>query len=484
MNSSGISRFFSFMLPTDHIERFKILLLSGTFLLLIAAYTVVYDLKNSIFMSMVGKEYVPYAKIGSMFVLIPFVLFYAFLVDRVRRHQLLYFYGFFYIIFGLISAYIIGHPVMGLSNTDSSPYRFFGWFFYFLVEGFSPFMVSVFWAFANSISSPKSAKEHYGLLVTGSKIGGMFSAGSAWLLLTLHDSLGGRLYSDALNHQILLLFFTALMTLVPIMVYLLVKKIPGSYLHGYEAVYKFEKEKKREEQEEEIKEHEAQPSTLRSKIDIVSRFKSILSGLQMILMRPYILGIFSMVFFYEVLNAVLGYQRLGVAQAASTNVSDISSILYEQMFAMHFIGFFISLFGTRTLLHFFGEKICLVLIPFSSGILLFYFWFTYTPFSLLLVFVTLKSVNYAFAQPVRESLYIPTVKDVKFKSKSWIDAFGSKLARGTGSWFNLLADKLGPALFFPLHGAIFVSIIGTWLVSAFLLGKRYEKAVRRNEVIS
>lgn len=447
------------LISVDKYERLKVILLSLTFLLVIGAYTVIYDLKNSIFMSVVGKEYVPWAKMLSMIVLIPAVVFYAFLVDRLRRHQLLYFYSTIYAIFGILCAYLIGHPTIGLPNTDSSPWRLFGWFFYFFVEGFAPFMVSVFWAFSNSITSPQEAKDNYGVLVAGSKIGGMLSAGLAWALLQITDGNGARFFSDELNHQILLLFFSALVLSVSSIVYIFIKKIPSTYFHGYEAVYQFEKTKQVERER-----------------------PGLFSGLLMLIQRPYILGIFGMLFFYEVLNTILSYQRLSVAQLVSANVSDISAELYKQMFAMHFIGFFISIIGTRTLLRRLGEPLCLLLIPLSSGILLLYFWISYTPFSLLLAFVALKSVNYAFASPVRESLYIPTVKDVKFKSKSWVDAFGGKIARTVGSSINKITDWLGP-IYFSLHGGIFCFIIGAWLLTAFLLGRRYAKAIEKNEVI-
>ena len=70
----------------EKYERTKIMLLSLTYLFVVAAYTMIYDLKNSIFMSIVGKEYVPWAKVASMVVLIPAVLFYSLLVDRWRRY--------------------------------------------------------------------------------------------------------------------------------------------------------------------------------------------------------------------------------------------------------------------------------------------------------------------------------------------------------------------------------------------------------------
>lgn len=442
-------------------ERLKLILLSATFFMVIGSYTIIRDLRDSFFIAIVGREYIPWANVLEFFVLIPAVLLYSILVDKVRRYQLLYIYSFFYSIVGFICAYLLGDATIGLYNTETSPARFFGWFFYFFVEGFSPFVVSVFWAFANSINSPEAAKNNYGLMVATSKIGGMLSAGFAWWLLSIKYN-GVRLFSDVFNHQLLLALFSLLAFLIPFMIYLLIKKVPGQNLHGYEAVYQFEKQKSE---------------------DVTEKPLGIFSGLSMMVKWPYILGIFAMLFFYEMINKVLSYQRLGVAHSSSNDISDLSCFLFQQSFFLHLSGFLISLIGTRALLKRLGEEKCLLIIPISTGILLLYCLLAYDKMSLAIAYVLFKSINYAFAQPVRESLYIPTIKEVKFKSKSWIDAFGAKLARCTASGFNIFAEWLGKAMFFPVHAIFFMVVVALWTVASVLLGKRYSKAIANNEVI-
>ena len=85
--------------------------------------------------------------------------------------------------------------------------------------------------------------------------------------------------------------------------------------------------------------------------------------------------------------------------------------------------------------------------------------------------------------PVRESLYLPTIKEIKFKSKSWIDAFGSKISKSTGSIFNVIASKMGSGFMLPMHSFFFATIIGFWFLLAFFLGRRFEQAIAHNEVI-
>lgn len=446
----------------DTYENKKFLLLGITFFLVIGAYTLVQALKDSIFSSIVGKYYTNYARFASMCILMPAIFVYSKLVDKMRRYYLLCFYAAFYAGATLLFAYFMGDPIIGIGNTHQDPKRLFGWLFYFFSEGFSPFVVSVFWAFVNSVSSPHNAKNRYGTITVCSKIGGMLSAGLCWVWLAWKDADGNGLASDIVNHQLVLYLAALFLLAIPFAIYSLMRSVPGRYLHGYEAAYQAEK----------IKKESGKSDT------------GALAGVKMFIKYPYVLGIFGMVFFYELLNVVLSYLRIGVAQANSKNVSDLSAAFFQMTFMTHSVGFIISFFGTRTLLKRLGEKWCLILTPLTIGLVLFIFMFnTDNPSVIVLAFVVMKAVNYAFSWPVREGLYIPTVKEIKFKSKSWIDAFGSKFAKSSGALFNLFVESLGAAFFIPAHAVFFMGVIALWTLTAWLLGRRFEYAVKHNEVI-
>ena len=456
-----IKQLFGELFDVEPHERVKVFFLALIYCFMIGSYTVTRDLKNSIFIGIVGKEYVPWAKVMSMLVLIPAIFLYVKLVDKIRRYQLLYFYSMVFGFASLIFAYYIGHPQIGISNTDTSPHRLFGWFFYFFVEGYSPFIVSVFWAFANSITSPQAAKKNYSLMVAGAKIGGMASAALAWILFSLSADPAYSNFTDVVTHQVVLAVSSMLLLVVPVLTLFFMRKVPGHFLHGYEAVYKIEKQKSKKGQAE----------------------TGIFAGLNMFVKYPYVLGIFGMVFFYEIVATVLSYLRLGVAQADATTISDVSRVLFEMVFKTHAVGLIISLIGTRTLLNKLGTRVCLLLVPLLIGGFLLYLMFATTSQALVNAFVAFKAIHYAFNWPIRESLYIPTIKEIKFKSKSWIDGLGSKFAKTTGSAFNIIVSGMGPTLLLPVHSFFFACIVGAWFVTAFFLGRRFEKAVSNNEVI-
>lgn len=440
-------------------EFVKLMCVSAIFALVIMAYTILKEFKDIVFVGTVGIDYVPNAKLVSIVILIPFILIYSFLVNKLRRYQLLCLYAIVYGILGLLFAYLLGNPIYGLLNPVTSPNRVLGWVFYTFIEGASPFIVGVTWAFTNSVFSPKEAREGYGFLVAFSKIGGMLGAGLSWYFLTHFCSLSG-----IFKQQMLIILPSATLLLVPVAIMIMMKKVARKYLHGYEAAYEYEKEADKQQK---------QPG--------------IFSGLKLFAQQPYVLGIFSMVLFYEVVDAVLSYLRLIYARGEAPGLEQFGGKLFAIAFSYHCVGFFIALFGTAALLHRLGERRCLMLIPIAIGALLFSFLAFNTFTVCMVVFVCMRAINYGFLYPVRESLYIPTVKAIKFQSKAWIDAFGKRFAKALGAQFNILSRTAlhygGFAMFQLMHWSFFAFIISCWTIAAYFLGKRYTDAISTNKVI-
>jgi ATP:ADP antiporter, AAA family len=462
--SNRIAAFINDYIAIERHERLKVLMLSLMYFLIVGGYTLARELKDSLFVHIVGRDYIPVAKIVSMIILIPGILLFSRLVDLMRKHNLLYVYTIFYGVVGLVIVYFLGHPTIGLANTDVSKYRIFGWFTYFFIEGYSPFVVSLFWAFVNSVTAPEAAKNNYPPMIACSKLGGILTAALALWLLSRNPVTNAQMFSDVVNHQILFLIAWGFLLFVPLCVYILINKVPNRYMHGYEAAYRAEK-------------HGLSP------VEGESAFARLFSGLTLLLRYPYVLGIFGMLFFWEVVSSVFGYERLAVGQTIALNISDYTRFLFEGAVLVHLAGFVIVTFGTRFIVTWLGERRSLVLLPVLTGALLLYYLSVKTAGAVLAVFVVMRALNYAFATPLRESLYIPTTKDMRFKSKSWIDAFGSKVAKASGSLYKAFLQTINPAFVGGAHAAFFTCIVGTWIIAAHLLGRRFEKAVKNNEVI-
>ncbi len=465
--SAGFKRLFGGVFKQeDVIERRKILLLAGCFFLLMGGYTVVRELKDLVFVNIIGLESVPSAKLWCIVALVPLVFFYSYLVDALKRSHLLCTCAITYAIVGILCAYFLGHPTIGLPNTHASSSRIFGWFFYFFMESYQPFLISVLWSFVNSVTKPEAANSSYAFMVAGGQIGGSLMAALAWLFLELQ---GGcySVFSCAASYQALMFFASCLLLIMPFLVLYLVKITPQKNLHGYEAAYKFEK--KREDRGETT--------------GIINRLKGMFDGIFELIRYPYMLGMFGMIFFWEVLNVILSYLRLGAVKDASESTLDFGIYLYQQMVVFHLIGLVVVIIGTRTLVSWLGERRSLIAIPVLIGIIISYYLISRTLFAASAAFLLMRAVNYAFASPLRETLYIPTTKALKFKTKTWIDSFGAKISKATGSCYNLVIQGVPAVMIFNVHIAFFAAILVLWGIMAHFLGKRFEVAVKNNELI-
>ncbi|MBA3751188.1 hypothetical protein H0X06_00080 [Candidatus Dependentiae bacterium] len=459
---SRFKRVVGFLFEVERHELLKVALLAIAFFFVIGAYTVTRELKDAVFSTIVGSDrrFLAYAKIASMFILVPAIFFHSRLVDLLRRHYLLYIYALFYGILGFVFVYFLGHKDIGLPNVVSSPYRLFGWFFYFFIEGYAPLVVSVFWAFANSMTAPSSAKNNYTVIIAGSKLGGIIAAGGAWVLLR------SGLFSDVANLQIILALSSIALCFVPLIIYYLVTKVPQKELHGYEAGYKLQKIRHATHKDEGF-----------------TVVHSMFSGLVMLFKYPYVMGIFGMSFFFELISQALKVENIIFGKHVSNTLSEFTAFLLWQALLVHLVAFFVVTFGTRALISYLGERRSLLLIPAATGLAMIVFVLYPSYSSAIFAFVVTRSVNYAFAAPLRESLYIPTVKEVQFKSKSWIDGVGVKFSKTCASSFNMYTDGLVGTALLGVQSVFFGLVISFWFLVAYVLGLRYEKAVKRNEVI-
>ncbi|MBX9830636.1 hypothetical protein K2X40_01645 [Candidatus Babeliales bacterium] len=445
----------------------KILLLSATYFFLMACHVIWKPLKYSLFGQIVGTSSVPFAKISSLLFLIPLILLYSKLVDWLRRHHLLYFFTISHALGGLFFYYFISHPVYGIANTDTGPSRYIGWLFYFFMESFDAFLSTTFWSFADSVNNANDAKYYYGFFVSGSKIGGMLTAATLYFVLT-----GATTESQLSIIPNALLIGSCMLFAAAACIYFLVKKVPEGIMHGYEKVYQLEKHKDVE--------HIPTPTRLKSFLRSIT---SAFDGLTIMVKSSYVMGIFSLVFFYEIIIAIFDYLVMMRAESAHPSIGSMTAFYALYFFIMNGIGLLISLFGTTPLLRILGIRMSLFAFPLICLIMLVTTFIFPQGWILFGTLIGLRAFNYALNHPTREVLYIPTTKDIKFKAKTWTDAFGSRIAKGFGSFFNLALQSVAPAIALFSSITFSLGLTGIWLVITYFLGKTLQSAIDENRII-
>ena len=102
-----------------------------------------------------------------------------------------------------------------------------------------------------------------------------------------------------------------------------------------------------------------------------------------------------------------------------------------------------------------------------------------------------KAINYALNGPALKQLYVPTTPDVKFKSQAWIETFGSRSSKQSGSVFNMILAPMqkkfgaliGKSYYLYLSGMICFPLIVLWFIIAVFLGRKFKKAVNEKKVV-
>jgi AAA family ATP:ADP antiporter len=440
--------------------RLKVLFLTLAFFMLTACQAIWRPLKTAVFISLVGAKQIPKAKMLLMLPLIFLIIIYSKLVDWLRRHQLFYWFAISHGLVGILMFFLLSDPVYGLPNTAQSSSRLLGWMYYLFMESFGAFMSAVFWSFANSINKPKDAKNYYSLLVSGSKIGGILGAGSLFTL-TLIFGRSSSMFNSPTTVPYFVLAGSLLLFAAAGAIYLLMKYVPGYLMHGYESAYQLEK--KREV----------------TKKTMWQSFKDAFEGFFLIAKNPYVFGILTIIMSYEVIIVIFDYLLALAASSKHSDVLSLTNFYSLYMLLMHSVGLVIALFGTAPIQRFLGIRLSLFACPAVTLLVMLTVFFVPSPEIIFSAVVLLRALNYGLNHPTREALFIPTTKAIKFKAKAWTDAFGSRIAKTTGSFFN---D-------FILHGLVHAStvlsmaITGVWVVIAYFLGKTFQSTVDQNKVI-
>ena len=443
----------------DELKKF--LFLAFIFFFTIGIYWFLRTSKDGVFDALVGFDWQPFAKWVSMFFVIPLTMFYGALVDYFPRHKVFYALASIYSIAALIFVYLLSHPTIGLANPIASHWRLLGWAYYLFVESFGSIMVVCFWAFASDTTSPESAKRGYPIM-------SLFAQFGAWLGSAVNS---GRFGDFPVKST--LLYCAGAILLIPLMVYIFMTVIPQEQLRSYSG------------------EKAEAPKSKKPRVGFVEGFKFVFS-------QPYLLGIFFSIMIYEVVNTLFDFKfksAIGaeVARFVSENNIPAAEVagVKAQMFSkwvglsgewMAIIGIMALILGIGNISRILGLTVSLIVLPILLSVIAMVLAFSKSLIVALGAVAVTKGLNYALYQTSKEQLYIPTSKDAKYKSKAFIEMFGSRTSKASASLIN--AVKLYFPFIFPiisLGSSIILCVV--WASISFYLGRSYERAVKHNEVV-
>lgn len=431
------------------------------FALIIGVYWTLRPLKDAIFIQLVDKLHLPYAKTISVLALLPLVMFYTKLLENTSRERMLIilptFYGIMTLCFAVVMPFVQA-PAEEIATRSLLPFigtKVVGYTWYLFVESFGSLVVALFWAFAADTTDPTSAKRGFPFVVALGQIGGIISPYS---IGSLPHRLG--LKTDTLS--LVILGFLILL-IIPLVRYFL-KATPSHLLQSFHG----QNEKQEDEQHE----------------------PGFLEGLKLMLKHRYLLGIFAANFIYEFIVTIFDFNFKIAAGDQYTGVA-LSNYLSIYGSSVNLVSLACLLLGISNVTRYLGVGVALAAMPVIVGVALCGFLTMDSLSFLFALMVGSKAINYALNGPALKQLYIPTTSDVRFKAQAWIETFGSRASKEAGSIFNMLLQPFqsafgamaGRAHYLMLSGGVGFPLLAFWLVVAIYLGKTFRKAIDEKNVV-
>jgi AAA family ATP:ADP antiporter len=446
-------------------EEFKKFLRMGlTFACVIGAYWTIRTLKNSMFGVLAGPHLLPWGKVVSIMVLIPMVMLYTKILDKVTRERAFYGISMFYGVMTVVFALLLANGSIGEASEAVIAART-GWTWYgtkilafawyIFVESYGSLVIALFWAIASDTTLPDSAKRGFSLVVALGQVGSI--VGPEYIC-QLPRLLGFETGAIAVAIASLMMFASILA-----LKYVLAAT-PKELLVSFKGKNEAAVEKEQE--------------------------PGLLEGFWLLIEHKYLLAIFSVGFVYEFIITVFDFHFQTLAKATYSGHA-YHEFLGHYGSYVNTVALVCLLLGVSNITRYLGIKVALALMPIIVGGAIFGFTSFDSLTFLFWLMVGSKAINYALNGPALKQLYIPTTHDTRFKAQAWIETFGSRSSKGAGSGFNMLYGPLqlslgaaaGRARHVLLSSYVGYALVCVWFFIALFLGNTYQKAVDEKRVV-
>lgn len=268
-----------------------------------------------------------------------------------------------------------------------------GRIFFIWVSVFNLFVVSVFWSLMSDVFDTEQGKRLFGLLATGSTVGGIF--GSAFV----------SMLSDVFN-QYVWLGLSIILLEVSV---LSAKKI--SHLGNA-----FEKT-------------DQNPTNNPQKIG-----GGVLDGLKRTFQSPYLLGISAFILLYSITSTVLYFQQAEIVNANIADKAQRTAFFANIDLWVNSLTLVFQIGLTGRLMKSFGIIPVLAILPLLSAGSFALLAVYPTVAMFVLVQVARRVSNFAFARPSREVLFTRLSREDRYKAKNVIDTVVYRSGDQIGSW--------------------------------------------------
>ncbi len=406
-----------------------VVLLFLFFFFVISVFQSLYGPKKGLFVEAYGADIELYAKLANIVVAALGVIAFTYLYNRFSRQRMVQLICLFFVGWFVLFAVVLREP-SGWSI----------WSFYLVVDLVTTLLVAGFWAYATDVCSPDQAKRLFGVVGGGGILGGFVGSGMTYLLL---EDFGMR--------GLILVSAIMMAAIIPV-VAILERRVARSVLFQKPGVGSPEVVK------EETKE---------------SKMGAALEGAKLVLQSPYLAAIVGIMAFYEMASQVMDYQL-------SFMLEDLSGVLATQAgftdirFYTNVLSVIVQFLVVSFVMRRFGMVAALLILP--LGIVVFSGAFLVMPTLFVVGYMNIyhNGLNYSLQQTARESLYVVTTPDEKYKARAFTNMFVQRLAKGLSIFLVMGLQLLRVEI-------LYLSVITILVAAAMILCSLFAGRVFRNK---
>ncbi len=404
------------------------------FFLVIAVFQSLSPIKKGLFVEEFGADIELYAKLANIVVAALGVVAFTYLYNRLPRQRMIYVICLFFVV-GFVS----------LSITLGEPGALSIWTFYLMGDLMNTLLVAGFWAYATDLSSPDQAKRLFGVVGGGGIVGGLVGTGITKLLL------------ERIGMQGLVFIGAGMMACIIPVIFALEKAVSRSSAFQRSFVVSSE--------------------TAEMKVE-KSKTNAAIEGAKLVMQSTYLAAIVGIMAFYEMASQMMDYQisfmMENLSGVTATQAAFVDVRLYTNVLSV-IVQFFLVSFVMRRL----GLVAALLVLP--LGIFGFSAAFVAVPTLLAASFMNIfqNGVNYSMQQTARESLYVVTTPDEKYKARAFTNMFVQRLAKGLSIFLVMGLNLLHMEI--QYLGIITIAVATAMVLCSIFAGRAFGRMTQEME---
>jgi len=214
--------------------------------------------------------------------------------------------------------------------------------------------------------------------------------------------------------------------------------------------------------------------------ELPKKSNAAIEGAKLVFTSKYLLAIAVIIGVYEIVSTIMDFQW---TQSVVNFVlmEDIGAYFGSVYFVTNSVAVFVQLFLTSLVMRRFGVGTALLFLPVAAlsssvGFLIFPILMIGNALS-----VSDNGLNYSINQSAKESLYVPTTPEIKYRAKAFIDMFVQRFAKSFAVAINLIVTTVMGIGGIRWLSFVSIALLTVWIIAVRFAGRQFDIMTKQSE---